>query len=98
MIMVCGCRSVSHLDRIADGNVYTTEINEDNLNISFQGEGLQLMNLMLREKKMSRGPALKVLSYAMNGPEGKDNCNKFVDILGLRTVYPLFMKTPKSCK
>jgi len=63
-----------------------------------KGEGLQLMNLMLREKKMSRGPALKVLSYAMNGPEGKDNCNKFVDILGLRTVYPLFMKTPKSCK
>lgn len=63
-----------------------------------KGEGLQLMNLMLREKKMSRGPALKVLSYAMNGPEGKDNCNKFVDILGLRTVFPLFMKTPKSCK
>ena len=56
------------------------------------------MNLMLREKKVSRGPALKVLSYAMNGPEGKDNCNKFVDILGLRTVFPLFMKTPKSCK
>jgi len=63
-----------------------------------KGEGLQLMNLMLREKKVSRGPALKVLSYAMNGPEGKDNCNKFVDILGLRTVFPLFMKTPKSCK
>lgn len=59
-----------------------------------RGEGLQLMNLMLREKKMSRNGSLKVLDFAMNGPEGKDNCNKFVDILGLRTIFPLFMKTP----
>ncbi|XP_044743510.1 beta-catenin-like protein 1 [Chrysoperla carnea] len=59
-----------------------------------KGEGLQLMNLMLREKKMSRNGSLKVLDYAMSGPNGKDNCNKFVDILGLRTIFPLFMKTP----
>ena len=36
----------------------------------------------------------KVLDHAMNGPDGKDNCSKFVDILGLRTIFPLFMKTP----
>lgn len=59
-----------------------------------RGEGLQLMNLMLREKKMSRNGSLKVLDHAMNGPDGKDNCTKFVDILGLRTIFPLFMKTP----
>lgn len=34
----------------------------------------------------------------MIGPEGTDNCHKFVDILGLRTVFPLFMKTPKKMK
>ncbi|XP_073945334.1 beta-catenin-like protein 1 [Choristoneura fumiferana] len=61
-----------------------------------RGEGLQLMNLMLREKKMSRNGSLKVLSHALTGPDGRDNCNKFVDILGLRTVFPLFMKTPKK--
>ncbi|XP_072935897.1 beta-catenin-like protein 1 [Epargyreus clarus] len=60
-----------------------------------RGEGLQLMNLMLREKKMSRNGSLKVLDHALAGPDGRDNCNKFVDILGLRTVFPLFMKTPK---
>lgn len=32
----------------------------------------------------------------MNGPDGKDNCSKFVDILGLRTIFPLFMKTPSK--
>ncbi|UYV80349.1 CTNNBL1, partial [Cordylochernes scorpioides] len=61
-----------------------------------QGEGLQLMNLMLREKKQSRSGALKVLDFAMGHPGGSDNCNKFVDILGLRTIFPLFMKTPKK--
>ncbi|XP_066255029.1 beta-catenin-like protein 1 [Euwallacea similis] len=61
-----------------------------------KGEGLQLMNLMLREKKTSRNGSLKVLDYAMSGVYGKDNCNKFVDILGLRTIFPLFMKTPKK--
>lgn len=61
-----------------------------------RGEGLQLMNLMLREKKTSRNGSLKVLDYAMSGPHGRDNCNKFVDILGLRTIFPLFMKTPRK--
>ncbi|GJQ67357.1 hypothetical protein Trydic_g8247 [Trypoxylus dichotomus] len=61
-----------------------------------KGEGLQLMNLMLREKKTSRNGSLKVLDYAMSGPHGRDNCNKFVDILGLRTIFPLFMKTPRK--
>ena len=63
-----------------------------------KGEGLQLMNLMLREKKVSRNGALKVLNHALIGPEGKDNCHKFVDIFGLRSIFPLFMKTPKKNK
>lgn len=63
-----------------------------------RGEGLQLMILMLRERKLSRNGSLKVLDHAMAGPDGRDNCNKFVDVLGLRTIFPLFMKTPKRNK
>lgn len=51
-----------------------------------------------REKKISRSSALKVLDHAMIGPEGADNCHKFVDILGLRTIFPLFMKSPRKIK
>lgn len=51
---------------------------------------------LYREKKLSRNGSLKVLDHAMSGPDGKENCNKFVDILGLRTIFPLFMKTPKK--
>jgi len=63
-----------------------------------KGEGLQLMNLMLREKKLSRNGALKVLNYATSATSGADNCNKFVEILGLRTLFPLFMHTPRKNK
>ncbi|GFR75921.1 beta-catenin-like protein 1 [Elysia marginata] len=63
-----------------------------------RGEGLQLMNLMLREKKLSRNSAVKVLNHAMTGIDGQDNCQKFVEILGLRSVFPLYMKTPKAAK
>lgn len=41
---------------------------------------------------------MKVLDHGMIGAEGADNCHKFVDILGLRTIFPLFMKTPKKMK
>lgn len=34
----------------------------------------------------------------MTGIDGVDNSQKFVDILGLRTIFPLFMKTPKKSK
>ena len=53
---------------------------------------------MCREKKQSRFSALKVLDHAMTGSEGADNCAKFIEILGLRSLFPLFMKTPKKLK
>lgn len=71
---------------------------KENRDRFLKGEGLQLMNLMLREKKMSRNGSLKVLDHALSGLDGRENCNKFVDILGLRTIFPLFMKTPKKGK
>ncbi|CAF0842197.1 unnamed protein product [Rotaria sordida] len=63
-----------------------------------KGEGPHLMNIMLKERKASRNGALKTLDFAMTGVEGKDNCQKIVDILGLRTMFPLFMKPPKGNK
>ena len=51
-----------------------------------------------KERKMSRNSALKVIDHALSGKEGIENCEKFVEILGLRTFFPLFMKTPKRNK
>lgn len=69
---------------------------KENRSNFLNGEGCQLMNLMLREKKLSRNGALKVLDYACAGNDGKENCQKLVEILGLRTIFPLFMKTPRN--
>ena len=63
-----------------------------------RGEGLQLMRLMLQSKKLARHSALKVLNHAMCNAEGRDNCVKFVEILGLGSLFPAFMKTPKSSR
>lgn len=66
----------------------------DNREIFLKGEGVELMILMLREKKMSRPPALKVLNHALQGDEGINCCAKFIDVYGLRSLFPCFMKTP----
>jgi beta-catenin-like protein 1 len=47
---------------------------------------------IFREKKMSRKSALKVLDYSMQGQEGIENCQKFIEFLGLRCLFPLFIK------
>ncbi|XP_027037443.1 beta-catenin-like protein 1 [Pocillopora damicornis] len=69
-----------------------------NKDLFLKGEGLQLMILMLREKKLSRRSSLKVLDYAMQGAEGAENCSKFIEFLGLRSLFPLFMKPFKNNK
>lgn len=56
----------------------------------------QCFFIFSREKKFSRNGSLKVLDHSMSGQYGVENCNKFIDILGLRTIFPLFMKTPKK--
>ena len=51
---------------------------------------------LLREKKLSRSSSLKVLDYAMQGSDAAENCAKFVDFLGLRSLFPLFMKVREA--
>jgi beta-catenin-like protein 1 len=44
-----------------------------------------------REKLLAKTRAIKVLSYAMQSVEGSANCEKFVEVLGLKTFFPAFM-------
>ncbi|KAJ3150840.1 hypothetical protein HDU89_002837 [Geranomyces variabilis] len=56
------------------------------------GEGLELMLLMIKEKKMARMRAVKVLSHAMLGRSGGACCAHFVEIYGLKALFPLLMR------
>jgi len=86
-----------HMENLFDA-LCATLFYPPNRQIFLDGEGLQLMNLMLREKKQSREGALKVVSHATAIPDGGKNCDKFVEILGLRTLFPLYMRTPPRLK
>ncbi|KAJ3084657.1 hypothetical protein HDU99_008403 [Rhizoclosmatium hyalinum] len=59
--------------------------------VFLEEEGVELMVIILRERKMSRMRALKVLSHSMTGPGGAACSNRFIDALGLKTLFPILM-------
>lgn len=60
------------------------------------GEGIELAQIMLREGKMSKPRALRVLDHALGGPTGARACEHFVEAAGLRTAFAMFMKKQES--
>lgn len=62
-----------------------------------ESEGVELMVICLREKKMARSRSLKVLDHALSGPEGSDNCERFVEALGLKSLFTTFVSAVVDC-
>ena len=56
-----------------------------------EGEGTELMCLMLKEKKLSRTRAIKTLDHALQGMAGIPLCERFVEMLGLKMLFSAFM-------
>jgi hypothetical protein len=63
-------------------------LDEVSLHSTISDRELVLMN---REKLLAKTRAIKVLSYAMQTEAGAANCEKFVEVLGLKTFFPAFM-------
>jgi beta-catenin-like protein 1 len=55
-------------------------------------EGVELILIMLREGKMTKPRALRVLDHAASGAAGGEVCTKVVEKQGLKTVFGFFMK------
>ena len=51
--------------------------------------GTELMLLILKQKRIARTGALKALNFATT--KSAPNCERFVDQLGLKTIFALFM-------
>lgn len=51
--------------------------------------GTELMLLILKQKRIARAGALKALDFATTKSPG--NCERFVDQLGLKTIFAMFM-------
>ncbi|EDQ84675.1 uncharacterized protein MONBRDRAFT_39170 [Monosiga brevicollis MX1] len=68
-----------------------------NKNLFVELEGVQLMVLLLRKKQAARFGALRVLDHiTMSGDASLQACNIFIEHLGLKSLFPCFMKTPRS--
>ena len=57
-----------------------------------EAEGIELCLIMLREGKMSKPGALRLLNHALSGPEDASCCEKLVEAAGLKPTFRLFMK------
>ncbi|SCZ92549.1 BZ3500_MvSof-1268-A1-R1_Chr5-2g07967 [Microbotryum saponariae] len=66
--------------------------------VFMQGEGIELMCLMLKEKKLSKTRAIKTLDHALQGFAGMELCVEFVEALGLKVLFTTFMGKGASKK
>ena len=61
-----------------------------------EAEGIELCLIMLREGKMSKPRALRLLDHALGGHAGASCCQQLVEAAGLKGVFSAFMK--KVCQ
>ncbi|KAK6338653.1 hypothetical protein TWF696_009464 [Orbilia brochopaga] len=57
-----------------------------------EAEGVELCLIMLREGKMSKSRALRLIDHACSGMFGGVVCERLVEAQGLKTVFGSFMK------
>lgn len=56
-----------------------------------EGEGIELMVLILKEKRQAKQGAVKALDYALQGSAGRESCRHFVECGGLASLFAAFM-------
>jgi beta-catenin-like protein 1 len=57
-----------------------------------EAEGVELCLMMLKDGKLSKPAALRLLDHAAGGPAGVGVCQKLVEEGGLKTTFTMFMK------
>ncbi|KAH6683126.1 Catenin-beta-like protein [Halenospora varia] len=57
-----------------------------------EAEGVELCLIMIREGKMSKSRALRLIDHALGGQSGAEVCDKLVEAAGLKVIFTMFMK------
>jgi beta-catenin-like protein 1 len=63
-----------------------------------EAEGPDLMVLMMKDKMQPKSRAIKALDYAMSGVASTAICEAFVEALGLKALFSVFMGKAKKQK
>lgn len=61
-----------------------------------EAEGIELCLIMVREGKMSKARALRLLDHALGGADGGACCERIVEAAGLKTIFANFMKKTEN--
>lgn len=61
----------------------------DNKDRFVKAEGVELMIIIMKQKRLAYGAAMKALDFAMTRCPAA--CERFVDVLGLKTLFAAFM-------
>lgn len=61
-----------------------------------EAEGVELCLIMIREGKMSKARALRLLDHATGGYTGGEVCERLVEAAGLKVIFSMFMKKQDS--
>jgi beta-catenin-like protein 1 len=57
-----------------------------------EAEGVELCLIMIKEGKMSKSRALRLVDHALGGQSGREVCERLVEAAGLKVVFGAFMK------
>lgn len=60
-----------------------------------KAEGIELMIIIMKQKKSAYGSAIRTLDFAMT--KYPPACERFVDVLGLKTAFAAFMGKASIC-
>ncbi|CZR53303.1 related to nuclear associated protein [Phialocephala subalpina] len=61
-----------------------------------EAEGVELALIMIREGKMSKSRALRLMDHALSGQAGAGVAEKLVEAAGLKVIFGMFMKKQDS--
>ncbi|TVY57501.1 Beta-catenin-like protein 1-like [Lachnellula cervina] len=61
-----------------------------------EAEAVELCLIMIREGKMSKSRALRLVDHALGGQSGAEVCENLVEAAGLKVVFSMFMKKQDS--
>ena len=57
-----------------------------------EAEGVELCLIMIKEGKLSKSRALRLIDHALNGHGGAEVCERLVEAAGLKIIFGMFMK------
>ncbi|KAL8964998.1 MAG: hypothetical protein Q9183_004091, partial [Haloplaca sp. 2 TL-2023] len=86
-----GTEEEEYVENLFDG--ITCCVDEINGKTKFvEAEGVELCLIMLREGKMSKPRALRLLDHALGGADGAQCCQRLVEAAGLKAVFSIFAR------